>query len=318
MSRPPSPRHLDQRLKIRHLRVIEAVARHASLVKAAGALAMTQPALTRALHEIEAILQLRLYDRHPRGVAPTAYGAAAAAAAAAVLAELEKFDETLDRLQRAEAGTLAIGALPVAAVGVLPGVLARLSAERESVQVRLVQGATSELLPALASGAIDLMVGRLYEPAAADGLVREALYDEDFVLFARSGHPMAAAGLTAEAAVQSYRLVLPTITQRVGQEIAGLMARLPPPAEAPVRSTSIGFIRAVLQESDMITIVPRSVMADDLRHGLVRETALPFDTALRPAGLIYRADPPPHLSALIDDIRRFIADGAGGPARAAA
>ena len=57
-------RHLDQRLKLRHFRIIEAISNHSSLLKASGALSLAQPALTRSLHEIEEILGVRLYDRH--------------------------------------------------------------------------------------------------------------------------------------------------------------------------------------------------------------------------------------------------------------
>src|SRR5690242_16167878 len=60
-------RYLDQRLKLRHLRVIHAISQHASLLRASQALRLTQPALTRSLQEIEEIVGVRLYDRHAKG-----------------------------------------------------------------------------------------------------------------------------------------------------------------------------------------------------------------------------------------------------------
>ena len=73
---------------------------------------------------------------------------------------------------------MAIGALPVAAAGMLPGVLKRLKESYPRLRVRLQQGRTEDLLPLLASGEIELIVGRLYEPVTLDGFDREALWTE--------------------------------------------------------------------------------------------------------------------------------------------
>ena len=69
-------RYLDQRLKLRHFRIIEAVSQHSSLLRASAALSLAQPALTRSIHEIEEILGFRLYERHAKGVRETQFGEA--------------------------------------------------------------------------------------------------------------------------------------------------------------------------------------------------------------------------------------------------
>src|SRR3954452_887725 len=71
-----APRYLDQRLRLPLLRAVDAVATHGSLLKASAALGVSQPALTKSLHELEEVLQLRLFNRHSRGVRPTAAGIA--------------------------------------------------------------------------------------------------------------------------------------------------------------------------------------------------------------------------------------------------
>ncbi len=67
-------RYLDQRLRFHLLRAVDAIERHRSLLKASVALGVSQPALTKSLHELEDILQLRLFDRHSRGVYSTEAG----------------------------------------------------------------------------------------------------------------------------------------------------------------------------------------------------------------------------------------------------
>jgi LysR family pca operon transcriptional activator len=67
-------RYLDQRLRLPLLRAVDALATHGSMLKASAALGLSQPALTKSLHELEDLLQLRIFHRHPRGVYPTAAG----------------------------------------------------------------------------------------------------------------------------------------------------------------------------------------------------------------------------------------------------
>src|SRR4051794_22234864 len=98
--------------------------------------------------------------------------------------------EDLDRLSSPSSGIVALGALPGAAAGILPGVLGRLKVEHNDLDIRLVEGRTEEVLPMLAAGEIDLIVGRLYEPAVPDGFVREPLYEEPISILARYDHPV--------------------------------------------------------------------------------------------------------------------------------
>ena len=235
-------RYLDQRLRLHLLRAVDAIEAQRSLIKAAAALGVSQPALTKSLHELEDLLQLRLFDRHSRGVHPTEAGIAFVRSARRVLAELRRLDEELDLLSSPDGGILALGALPVAAAGVLPGTLARLKAERRGIRVRLREGRTEELLPLLAAGELDLIVGRLYEPAVPDGFEREVLWTEPISVLARAGHPIFSGVVTIEQ-LGRYDLLLPTVTQRVGQEIEHLLLLLGIDPAASLRASSYGFIR---------------------------------------------------------------------------
>jgi LysR family pca operon transcriptional activator len=302
-------RYLDQRLRLHLLRAAEAIETHGSLIKAAAALGVSQPALTKSLHELEDILQLRLFDRHPRGVRPTEVGEAFVQCARRILAELRRLDEQLDRISSSEEGTVSLGALPVAAAGVLPGVLTRLKAAHPGVKVRLLQGRTVELLPLLASGEIDLVVGRLYEPATPDGFRREALWTEPISILARADHPLFADAVTV-AALRRYDLVLPTITQRVGEEIEHLLSLLGLDATTSLRSSSYSFIREMLHETDMLAVVPRLMMVGDLLRGALRVLPLPLPAPDRPAGLITPRDKALHPAAQMFavSLRAYVAE----------
>jgi LysR family transcriptional regulator, pca operon transcriptional activator len=166
---------MTQRLRLSLPRAVDAVEAHRSLLAASSVLGITQPALTKSLHELEEVVGARLFDRHSRGVRPTEAGQVFVEAARRVLAELRRLDDQLDQLASPGGGTVALGALPVAAAGILPGTLGRLKPTDPQIRVRLQEGRTGDLLPLLASGEIDLIVGQLYEPTLPDPFVREPL-----------------------------------------------------------------------------------------------------------------------------------------------
>lgn len=302
-------RHLDQRLKLRHLRAIDAVAAHRSLLRASAALGLSQPAITRSLQDSERVLDTVLFERHARGVTPTEAGEAVWASARRILAEIGRLEEELDRLTSATAGTVALGALPVAAVGLLPAVLAALKSAHPLLQVRLVQGRTEELLPLLAVGELDLIVGRLYVPLAPDGFVREALYDEPISVLARAGHPIFDETDPGIDALRRHDLVLPTMSQLMGQEIERLLDDCHVMPASCLRSSSVGFIRELLHTTDTLTICPRMMMGGDLLRGTLRVVPIVIATAPRPAGVIRNAQraPPPQAETLVAQLRSYLA-----------
>ena len=302
-------RYLVQRLRLHQLRALDALEARRSLVKAAATLAVSQPALTRTLHDVEQVLQTRLFDRHARGVRPTAAGLAAVAAARRVLQELRHLDEALDQLHDPAAGTLHLGALPVAAAGVLPGVLARLKEERPSLRIRLHEGRTEDLLPLLAAGELDLVVGRLYAPDAPDGMEREPLWDEPISLLARAGHPI----FEATGPLDGWELALPTVTQRISRDIDTLLVQLGLDGAGALRTSSYGLIRELLHATDTVALMPRLMMVGDLLRGTLRVVPLPFQAPDRPAGLILppggALSPPGHAFAAC--LRAYVAEIAG-------
>jgi LysR family pca operon transcriptional activator len=302
-------RYLDQRLRLALLRVVDAVEAQGSLLKASAALGISQPALTKNLQELEDILQIRLFDRHPRGVIPTAGGRIFIQGARRILADMHRLEEDLDQLADPNCGTVAMGALPVTANGLVPGVLVRLKTTHPGLKVLLHHGRVTELFPLLASGEIDLVMGRLYEPAVPDGFRREPLWSEPISIVARAGHPIFGGPVTADS-LRRYDLVLPTMSQRIGQEIEHLLETLGIEPTAQLRSSSPGVIREMLHGTDSITMAPRLMLLGDLLRGTLRFATLPIPAPERPAGLILPRDRPlpPAADAFVHCLRSYISE----------
>lgn len=303
-------RYLDQRLRLNLLRCVDAIDTHRSLLKASASLGLSQPALTKSLQELEEVLQLRLFDRLPRGVRPTEAGIVFVRSARRILAELRRLDEEVDLLSIPEGGTVALGALPVAAAGVLSAALTSLKAMYPEVRIRLQQGRTEDLLPLLTSGDIDLVVGRLYQPPVPDGFGREALWTEPLSILGRSGHPLFSSERVAIDDLRRYDLVLPTVTRRVGVEIENLLAALGLEPASALRSSSYGFIREMLHGTDSVSVMPRLMMVGDLMRGTLRVVPLPIPTPDRPAGLILprTRSLPPAGQAFVSCLRGYVAE----------
>ena len=294
-------RHLHHRLKFRHLRVIDAILTHESVLAAAKAINLSQPALSRCLSEVEEVVGARLFERHPRGVTPTEFGLAVGESARRILSEINLLEDRLDALGGGSGGAIQIGALPVTAAGILPGALARFQATHPDIEVNVVQGRSEELLSALANREVDFVVGRLYAPKSPDAFVRTELYDETIAVIARSDHPLFSGGDITVEAVKAFALVLPTVSQRVGQEIDAYLAELGLAATNAVRSTSISLIRETLHHTDSLTIMPTVMLVGDILRGGLKTVRLSPPAPPRPAGLIRRGD-----AALLGNARAFV------------
>jgi len=304
-------RPLDQLLKFRHLRMVEALVRLQSLTRASAHLGLTQPALTKAIRELEDLVGERLFDRHPRGVRPTAAGLKLDAFARRALADLGRLAASLDASDAPLTTTVTVGALPVAAVGLLPSVMQRVRRFHPQLRIRLVEGRTEDLLSKLEAGEVDLVVGRLYAPPAPDDFRRDALYAEPISVMARTGHPLHRIRRPTVRDLAEQDLVLPEFSQRIAHDIAHFMENIGLSASpGSIRSTSRGFIREMILSTDMITIMPRLVMGGDLLRGLVRVAPVTCPNMARPAGVIShpRRELSPGARRLIEVIVETLAD----------
>ncbi len=211
---------LAARLRFRHLQLLEALREGGSLRAAAQSLNLTQPALSKALREIESAFGFALFARSSRGLAPTPRGAVAIRGASRLLQELAHVrDEALSG--EAGATIVRVGAPPFVAQGYLPAVLARLLRGEPRVRVQLLEERVPVLMEALLAGRVDALVtsyplqalqlaaaaraetsdtsradpasGAMAGAALAAELVYENLFEAQFVVIAPPAHPLARA-----------------------------------------------------------------------------------------------------------------------------
>ncbi|MEJ5990894.1 pca operon transcription factor PcaQ [Ramlibacter sp. PS3R-8] len=295
------------RLKIRHLRALVAVAEQGTLVRAADVLSITQPAVSKTLAELEGIVGRQLLERTSKGATLTAAGRVLLRHAGASLRALNEGLDSLATGQEGEAPTLLIGALPNVAATVLPPALLRFAETDPRVRISVRTGSNAQLIAALRQGVLDLLIGRLAEPADMQGLSFEQLYTESLVLVVRPQHPLAGCRNIDPELLRKHRLVLPDAGTRV-REAADrffVSSALGLPVQT-IETIDIAFGRSYVLQSDAVWFVPLGAIENDLRQGTF--VRLPIDTRITegPVGLTRRVDrvPSDALDQLMEEIRQ--------------
>jgi DNA-binding transcriptional LysR family regulator len=177
-------RRLGYRLKLRDLQMLLAIAQHGSMGKAAAALSVSQPAVSKAISDLEYALGVRLLDRNPRGVEPTVYARALLDRGVVVFDELKQAVEEIRSLADPTTGELRIASTIAIALGFIPAVIDQLSRQYPRLIFHLSAGEASTTYSALEERKVDLVVAPIFTPALDAHLAAELLYDEPLVVVA--------------------------------------------------------------------------------------------------------------------------------------
>src|ERR1700749_4358148 len=139
----------DSRVKFRHLQCFLAVAQFGSGQGAADNLSITQPAVSKTVAELEAILGVKLFERGRHGAVPTREGLLFMPHASACVSALRQGVDLLARAEGGASATLEIGVLPTVATALVPPVLRLFAQQWPNVVVRLAIASNTELLERL-------------------------------------------------------------------------------------------------------------------------------------------------------------------------
>lgn len=182
------------RLRLRHLRLLDVIEREGSLGAAARDLGVSQPAVTLLLRELEAVFEARLVDRDARGGRLTEAGHRARERLAIALASVSSALGAAR--QPGCAPLLRVGCVPLVGFSAIPQALAHLLAQQALPYMEIEEAEALSLLRALADGGLDCVIGWLDETIASQinlDLIRvEPLWSGSMQVFAAGTHPLAA------------------------------------------------------------------------------------------------------------------------------
>lgn len=267
---------MDSRIKFRHLQTFLEVARLRSIGKAADALAITQPAVSRTVGELEAILGVALIEKEGRGIRISHFGEIFLKHAGESLAAVQRGIASIAEVQKSEGPPIRIGTLPTASASFLPDAVADFLGRGTGSQVTIVSGENRALLDQLRLGDLDLVVGRLAPPERMTGLTFEPLYSEEVTIVARPSHPLLARRNFTLGALTGYTVLMPTRVSVIRPFVDRLLLTNGIP-ELPntIETVSDSFGRAYIARHDAAWIISRGVVDDDIASGRFAE--LPVD-----------------------------------------
>ncbi|TCK22150.1 LysR family transcriptional regulator [Pseudonocardia endophytica] len=178
-------------MEIRQLRYAVAVAEHGHFGRAAAALGIAQPPLSRQIAALESELDVRLFERGARGAVPTAAGAVFVDHARQMIERLGAGVEDTRRAARGESGRLRIGFIGAALVALLPSLLARHRRVHPAVELEMTELSSARATAALHAGELDVAVVRgAPRGRGADHLVSVPVATDRLVVACRPGHPL--------------------------------------------------------------------------------------------------------------------------------
>jgi len=280
MSDPRADRFVRSHLKTRHLVLLVELGRHGSILHAAQAANLTQPAASKLLGELEHALGVPLFERLPRGVVPTSYGEVLIRRAGAALSEMDAAHQEIMELLSGLSGRVAVGTVMTPSINLLPQTVQLLKSRYSRVHVSITVDSSKVLIARLRAGELDMVIGRILDSNAANELHFEPLTDEPHSLIARAGHPLVQQpDLTLEHLVREG-WIMPPAGSILRDRLTALFLShgLDQPAET-VETTALPMITNLLIGSNMISALPEELVRPYIDIGLL--TVLPYDLGLR-------------------------------------
>ena len=180
---------IGRRIKLRDLHILLAVAQTGSMSRAAARLGISHPVISKTIADLERVLAVRLLDRTPQGVEPTAYGRALLSCGTTVFDELRRTVQEIAFLSDPTVGELRVGSGAPYIDGILPAVITRLDERYPRVRFRVTETDAVTLCGMLRDRKLDLVVGRVQAPLLGEDLISEDLFDERMHVVAGLDNP---------------------------------------------------------------------------------------------------------------------------------
>ena len=213
------------RLKTRHLLLLLHLYEQRSVLRAAEAANMTQPAASKLLSEMEGILGVPLFERHARGVEPTWYGQVLIRRARSALSEIGRAHDEIAAMRSGRMGQASIGTVVNPGTNLVPQAIAAVKREFPDILIRVEMDYSRPLVAKLLDGQLDIVIGRILGPEGAGDLEFEPLADEPHSVIVRAGHPLTQRSGLTHADLIEYGWIMPpaasVLRTRLGFDVHG-------------------------------------------------------------------------------------------------
>src|SRR3984957_7542885 len=277
-------------LTLRQLRYLEALAQHRHFGRAAGACAVTQPALSMQIRELEKQLEIELVERRPGEVTLTEIGIEVAQRGERVLAAARDIVDFAHHRGRVLSGRLKLGIIPTLGPYLLPKVLPALQSRYPDLTVELRETQTRILMEELAGGDLDLVMLAL--PVADAEIETIRLFDDPFLLAVPADDPLPENARVSANEIDQQRLMLLEEGHCLRDQALAYCAA--PRHELPLSlgATSLTTVMQMVANGYGVTLVPEVAIDVEVRDERVKLLRFTVPEPGRTIGLAWRRTSP--------------------------
>ncbi|MGF1502703.1 MAG: LysR substrate-binding domain-containing protein [Paracoccaceae bacterium] len=275
-------------LTLKQLRYVDALARHGHFGRAAAACAISQPALSMQVRELEDSLGTALFERTARQVRPTGFGAEFVERARAILRAVDELGDLARASRESLIGRLRIGVIPTVAPYLLPQIVAALNGRYRGLDIRIRETLTPRLVEELRDGRLDAAIVAL--PIAETGLTELPLFRESFVLVRPAGD--AAEPVPAVDRLREMPLLLLEEGHCLRDQALAYCELHSGAARDLLDGSSLATLVQMVGAGIGVTLIPEMAVPVEIRSAPVSVAAFPEPAPARTIGMVWRETSP--------------------------
>src|SRR6266700_3518969 len=275
-------------LTLKQLRYFDALARHGHFGRAAEACAISQPALSMQIKELEEALGGVLLERGARQVGLTKFGEEVAQRVRDILRSVDELGDFARASRERLVGRLRVGMIPTIAPYLLPTVIGNLTRIHPELDIHVRETVTPKLIRELAEGRLDTAIVAL--PVSEPSLTEVALFSENFLLV-RPGADEGTPAPSSESLREMRLLLLEEGHCFRDQALSFCNMQSSPPRDA-LDASSLSTLVQMVSAGMGVTLIPEMAVAVETRSASVSVARFKDPQPSRTIGMIWRKTSP--------------------------
>jgi LysR family transcriptional regulator of gallate degradation len=257
---------------------------------AANQLGVTRSAIYRSIRQIEELLEGTLFERDPSVLTPTSYCHVLAMHVKIAFAQFRHAIEDIANIKGITCGKVVIGTLPYTRTILTPRAINHLIEKNPNLEISTREGPYVIQEALLRSGEIDFIVGATRPDNSDNDLISEELFEDQLAIIVRKDHPLLFKPDLSLSDLKDYHWVLPLKGTPSRNLFDTVLAShdIAHPAHT-IETSSLTTIRALLLESDHISLLSDHQIYYDKLFGLLRSLPIELKDTYRPIGVTMHA-----------------------------
>lgn len=275
-------------ITLKQLRYFEALARHGHFGRAADACAISQPALSMQIKEMEDVLGATLFERGARQVRLTHFGVVAVERARDILRAADELGDLARASRERLVGRLRIGVIPTIAPYLLPKVMGDLSGRYPELEIHVRETVTPKLIQELRDGKLDTAIVAL--PISETWLSETPLFDENFVLVRSAGESNLP--LPSADSLREMRLLLLEEGHCFRDQALSFCNLQSAPPREVLDASSLSTLVQMVSAGMGVTLIPEMAVPVETRSASVSISRFQSPEPIRTVGMVWRQTSP--------------------------